>query len=140
MFDTLDEIRRQLEVLEDARAEFKEVLLRDRGVRSPNTEEMAGEMVAFANAEGGVIFLGVDDDGVVRGIPAEHTGDVEAWVINVASNNCDPPIRPILRKEHLHDPSGSQRLVILVEIRGGSTSTARAEGVTTFVSARPSSS
>ena len=76
-------------------------------------------MVAFANAEGGVIFLGVDDDGVVRGIPAEHAGDVEAWVINVASNNCDPPIRPILRKEHLHDPSGSQRLVILVEIRRG---------------------
>ena len=119
MFDTLDEIHRQLEVLEDARAEFNEVVLGDRGVRSPNTEEMAGEMVAFANAEGGVIFLGVDDDGVVRGIPAEHAGDVEAWVINVASNNCDPPIRPILRKEHLHDPSGSQRLVILVEIRRG---------------------
>lgn len=44
-----------------SRAEFTEVVLGDRGVRSPNTEEMAGEMVAFANAEGGVIFLGVDN-------------------------------------------------------------------------------
>ena len=75
MFDTLDEIQRQLEALEDARAEFKEVVLGDRGVRSPNTEEMAGEMVAFANAEGGVVFLGVDDDGVVLGIPADRAGD-----------------------------------------------------------------
>ena len=44
MFDTLDEIRRQLEALEDARAEFKEVVLGTHGVRSPNTEDMAGEM------------------------------------------------------------------------------------------------
>ena len=74
MFDTLDEIQRQLEVLEDARAEFKEVVLGNRGVRSPNTEDMAGEMVAFANAEGGVVFLGVDDDGVVRGSPCRTNG------------------------------------------------------------------
>ena len=119
MFDTLHEIQRQLEVLEDARAEFKEVVLGDRGVRSPNTEEMAGEIVAFANAEGGVIFLGVDDGGVVRGIPANRAGDVEAWAINVASNNCDPPIRPILRREQLPGPAGSQCLVILVEVQRG---------------------
>ena len=119
MFDTLDEIQRQLQVLEDSRAEFKEVVLGDRGVRSPNTEEMAGEMVAFANAEGGVVFLGVNDDGVVRGIPANRTGDVEAWVINIASNNCDPPIRPILRKEHLEGPTESKCIVILVEVRRG---------------------
>ena len=119
MFDTVADIQRQLEVLEDARAEFKEVVLGDRGVRSPNTEEMAGEMVAFANAEGGVIFLGVDDDGVVRGIPPERAGDVEAWAINIASNNCDPPVRPIVRRERLLGPKGSECLVILVEVRRG---------------------
>ena len=119
MFDTLDEIQRQLEVLEDARAEFKEIVLGNRGVRSPNTEDMAGEMVAFANAEGGVIFLGVNDEGVVRGIPPDRAGDVETWVVNVASNNCDPPIRPILRRERLPGPGGSHRLVILVEVRRG---------------------
>ena len=119
MFDTLEEIRRQLEVKEDARAEFKEVKLGKRGVRSPNTEEMAGEMVAFANAEGGVVFLGVDDDGVVRGLPPDRVRDVEAWAINVASNNCDPPIRPILRREQLAGPDGSDRLVVLVQVRRG---------------------
>ncbi|MDE0458321.1 MAG: putative DNA binding domain-containing protein [Chromatiales bacterium] len=119
MFDTLDEIQRQLEVLEDARAEFKEVVLGNRGVRSPNTEDMAGEMVAFANAEGGVVLLGVDDEGVVRGVPTDRAHDVETWVINVASNNCDPPIRPILRRERLPGPTGSHCLVILVEVRRG---------------------
>lgn len=119
MFDTLEEIRRQLEVKEDARAEFKEVELGKRGVRSPNTEEMAGEMVAFANAEGGVVFLGVDDDGVVRGLPPDRVRDIEAWAINVASNNCDPPIRPILRREQLAGPDGSDRLVLLVHIGRG---------------------
>ena len=119
MFDTLGEIQRQLDAGEDARAEFKEVVLGVRGVRSPNTEEMAGEMVAFANAEGGVVFLGVDDNGIVRGIPSNRARDVEVWAVNVAINNCDPPIRPILRKEHVPGPTGSQCLVILVEIRRG---------------------
>ena len=119
MFDTLDAIRRQLDVKEDARAEFMEVALGKRGVRSPNTEEMAGEMVAFANAEGGVIFLGVDDDGAVRGLLGDRLHEVEAWAINVASNNCDPPIHAILRREQLPGPDGSDRLVLLVEIRRG---------------------
>ena len=119
MFDTLDEIQRQLTALEDALAEFKEVKLGAHGVRSPNTEEMAGEMVAFANADGGVIFLGVDDEGIVRGVPPDRAADVESWAINVARNNCDPPIHPILRKERLADPSGSDRLVILVVVKRG---------------------
>lgn len=119
MLDTIDEIRRQLEAGEDARAEFKEVVLGDRGVRSPNTEEMAGEMVAFANGEGGVIFLGVDDAGLVRGLPGPRVAEVEAWAINVASNNCDPPIRPILRRERLPGPGGAEASVLLVEVRRG---------------------
>ena len=119
MYDTLDEIRRQLEAGEDARAEFKEVELGAHGVRSPNSEEMAGEIAAFANADGGVFFLGVDDDGIVRGIPEERWGDVERWMANVASNNCDPPVRPILRKVRLPDPAGLERLVMQAEIGRG---------------------
>lgn len=119
MFDTLDEIGRQLETGEDGRAEFKEVVLGQRSVRSPNTEDIAAEMVAFANAEGGVIFLGVDDSGIVRGLREERVGDVESWVVNVATNNCDPPIRPMVRRERLARPDGSDALVMLVEIGRG---------------------
>ncbi len=117
MFDTLDEIREQLRAGEDAFAEFKEVQIAGRGVRSPNTEEIAGEMVAFANADGGFLFLGVDDVGVVRGLPDDALGVVEAWVVNVATNNCDPPLRPLIRKARLPTPGGGDAPVILVELR-----------------------
>ncbi|MBM4086429.1 MAG: transcriptional regulator, partial [Planctomycetes bacterium] len=102
-----------------ARAEFKELVLGERGVRSPNSEDMAGEIVAFANAEGGVLFLGVDDSGLVRGLPEDRLADVERWVVNVATNNCDPPIRPILRKESVPRPDSSEAIVMLVEVRRG---------------------
>ena len=117
MFDSLDDIREQLRAGEDARAEFKEVHVAGRSVRSPNTEEIAGEMVAFANAEGGFLFLGVDDAGLVKGLPDETVGIVEAWVVNVATNNCDPPIRPLIRKIRLSTPAGGVVLVMLVELR-----------------------
>ncbi len=117
MFDTLDEIREQLRAGEDAFAEFKEIQVTSRGVRSPNTEDIAGEMVAFANADGGVLFLGVDDGGVVRGLADETTAVVEVWTVNVATNNCDPPIRPLIRKIRLPTPDGGDTLVMLVEIR-----------------------
>jgi predicted HTH transcriptional regulator len=119
MFDTTDEIQDQLRTGEDSRAEFKEIVIEDRRVRSPNTEAMAGEMVAFANAEGGVLFLGVSDAGVVRGLPEERLADVESWIVDIATNNCDPPIRPILRKERLPRPDSSNAIVMLVEVRRG---------------------
>ena len=119
MFDTLEEIERQVSVGEDSRAEFKEVVLGKHGVRSPNTEEMAAEMVAFGNTEGGVIFVGVSDEGIVRGLPDGRLADVEGWIINVATNNCDPPIRPILRRERLLRPDDTDTVIILVEIHRG---------------------
>ncbi|HCC33212.1 MAG TPA: transcriptional regulator [Clostridiales bacterium] len=119
MFDTRQEILDQLRAGEDARAQFKEVRFGDRGVVSPNTEDMAGQCVAFANAEGGVIYLGVDDEGVVQGIPEDRMDTAEQWIVNIATNNCVPPIRPILRKEVLTRPDGSEGRVLLVEVRRG---------------------
>ena len=121
MFDTTSEILDQLRAGEDGRSEFKEVRLGERSVVSPNTEDMAGELVAFANAEGGVVFLGVDDGGVVRGIPEDRVATVESWVVNIATQNCDPPIRPLVRKERLPLPSDEERsaLVLLIEVRRG---------------------
>ena len=57
MFDTTDQILRQLRAGEDGRAEFKELFFGERGVISPNTEDFASEMVAFANGVGGALFI-----------------------------------------------------------------------------------
>ncbi len=117
VFDGKDEIRDQLQAGEDGRAEFKEIRLGDRSVISPNPEETAGELVAFANAEGGVLFLGVANDGMPQGIPGDRAGHVEEWIVNVATNNCEPPIRPLIRKELVARPDGASALILLVEVR-----------------------
>lgn len=119
MFDTQEEILKQLEILEDARAEFKTLEFDKGRLSSPKPEPMAAEMVAFANSNGGVLFLGVDDFGIVQGIPAEYASHVEQWIVNVARQNCYPPISPLVRREKLTSESGTSELVILVEIPRG---------------------
>ena len=119
MFDTREQVLNQLRAGEDGRAEFKEVRLRDRGVISPDTEDAAGGLAALANAAGGVLFLGIDDSGAVRGIPPEHVDTVENWIVNVATHNCEPPIRPILRKVLLPGPAGDEQRVLLAEVPRG---------------------
>ena len=119
MFDTKEEILDQLRAGEDGRAEFKEMRFGSRGVLSPNTEELAGELVAFANAEGGAVFLGVDDSGCVDGIPPESLDAAEHWLLNVATHNCEPPIRPVVRKALLPGDTGvDDRILLAVVPRG----------------------
>lgn len=119
MFETTEEIVEQLLAGEDNFAEFKELRFGDHGVISPNTDDFAGEVVAFANAEGGVLFLGVADDGMIKGIPEDHLRCVEEWVVNITTNNCAPPIRPIIRSLRLPDPSGELKSLLVITIRKG---------------------
>ena len=118
MFDTADEILRRLRAGEDSRVEFKDLRFGRRGVVSPNTEDFAAELVAFANAEGGLLFLGVDDSGKPTGIPRDKLDLAEQWAINVAADRCSPPIRPVIRRERVPTAEGEASLV-LVEVRRG---------------------
>jgi ATP-dependent DNA helicase RecG len=57
---TLSKLQAQVALGEDSRRQFKQDL------QSPDA--LAAEMAAFANSDGGVIFLGVADDGSLRGL------------------------------------------------------------------------
>jgi ATP-dependent DNA helicase RecG len=54
-------------------------------------EQLAKEVVAFANLDGGTVLLGVDDDGSVSGLVRE---DSEAWVMEVCRSKIRPEIIP----------------------------------------------
>jgi ATP-dependent DNA helicase RecG len=54
-----------------------------------NSKDIAKEFVAFANTEGGRIFIGIDNTGVVKGI--KITNDLKSEIQNTA-RNCDPSI------------------------------------------------
>ena len=81
-----DEAYLQLKLQEGEgyRVEFKEKLA-----------NLDREMVAFANAAGGEIYLGVDDDGKVKGI---DIGNRIVSQIQDIAQNCDPTIQIELKK------------------------------------------
>lgn len=54
-------------------------------------EQLAKEVVALVNFQGGKILLGVDDDGSISGL---QRSDVEEWVMNVISEKVHPAILP----------------------------------------------
>ena len=80
MFDTAQQVEAQLLAGEDGSCEFKALRLTARGVQSPNAGFVAGEMVAFVNADGGALFLAVDDAGTPLGILRERLDAVERWL------------------------------------------------------------
>ena len=67
--------------------EFKESNIK------PN--DLAGEIVSFANMEGGTILIGVSDSGELKGILDEN---MEEKVMNICRNNCIPNIIPIYQE------------------------------------------
>lgn len=56
----LFEFKAQAALGEDSRRQFKQDVT--------NADALAAEIAAFANAEGGVIYLGVADDGALPGL------------------------------------------------------------------------
>ncbi|MBK9012805.1 MAG: putative DNA binding domain-containing protein [Saprospiraceae bacterium] len=53
-------------------------------------DSVAKEMVAFANAGGGILLIGIEDDGQLSGILNSKID--EAWAVNIARNNIIPAL------------------------------------------------
>ena len=71
---------------ENSRVEFK----RD----DCHPDELAKEISALLNLEGGVILLGVEDDRAVSGLTRSREA-AEEWVMNIARQNLQPAIIPV---------------------------------------------
>ena len=71
---------------ENSRVEFK----RD----DCRPEDLAKEMSALLNLEGGVVLLGVEDDGQITGLTRSREA-AEEWVMNIARQNVEPAFIPV---------------------------------------------
>ncbi len=91
---------------EDSFTEFK------REVGSP--EAFASELIAFANAEGGQVFVGVDDAGTIVGV--DDPQRTEERILNIGRNNCIPPMDLLIEKV---DVNGKKVIVVHVPRRLG---------------------
>ena len=61
-----------------SKAEIELIIQEGEGYRIEFKERLSGfdkEMVAFANASGGRIFLGITVDGKIKGKPVSYTAD-----------------------------------------------------------------
>lgn len=56
-----------------------------------NANSIAKEMIAFANLKGGVLLIGVSDDGSIQGLSGDRKD--EEWVANIARNNIIPSLQ-----------------------------------------------
>lgn len=88
---------------EDSRTQFKQNIFQ--------AKKLAEEMVAFSNAEGGVLLVGVTDGGEVRGLSGEDIHRLNQLVANTASENVKPPIYPIVQIEHI---AGKRVMAVMV--------------------------
>lgn len=81
---TIDEIKEIIQNGENSYIEFKEEEIK--------AKELAEEIVAFSNSEGGMILIGVDDEGNIKGVKDDK---IEETVMNICRNNCIPHIIPL---------------------------------------------
>ena len=78
---------------EISKEDFKRILSEGEGQNVDFKESFSGSMaktiVAFANASGGMIILGVDDERNIKGIQDENR--LRSQIVDIG-NNCDPAI------------------------------------------------
>jgi len=77
-------------------------------------DSLAKEMAAFANTEGGTIFVGVNDDGTIDGITRQ---DLEEWVFNIARNIVKPALLPLFEML-THEGKKVARVIVKKDLAG----------------------
>jgi ATP-dependent DNA helicase RecG len=101
------ELEKEVSLGEDSTRQFK------ADVR--NAESLASEMAAFANSEGGTIYLGVGDDGSTPGLDKADVGRINQLISNAASQLVKSPLT--VRTENV--PVGKGKVVIVLTIPKG---------------------
>ena len=69
---------------EDATIEFKREM--------PHRDSLADEIAAFANSEGGVILVGVDDYSEIVGLELQELNSVEKTVVEICEDSIEPTV------------------------------------------------
>jgi len=95
-----EEIKRQMRLGEDSHWEFKKIVFAGDVPKSPRRAELADELAAFANTDGGVVLCSVTDSGDVQSISRDQMDRLEILLVEICTDTIKPPIRPaILRRE-----------------------------------------
>ena len=111
-----EEIRQRLRLGEDSAWEFKQVEFSGDRPTSPRRDDLADEMVAFANANGGMLLCGITDDGSIQGMSPEQMAAVDRLLVEVSTDL----VKPALRID-VHHRELDGRMYVLAEVPQGDT-------------------
>ena len=95
MYDSLTELIEKISLGEDTTIEFKRAL--------PHRNSLADEIAAFANARGGVILIGVDDNREIVGIDRRDLDTAEKTVVEICQDSIDPVLFIFTEKLRIDD-------------------------------------
>lgn len=83
-------------------------------LKSVYVDSIKKEIVAFANTHGGTIYIGVEDDGEVRGI--DHADLVTQQAMNAARDAIKPDVTMFM---HIESISENGKLILAVQVQCG---------------------
>ena len=81
-----------------------------------NVDALAAEMAALANTEGGIIFIGVKEDGTAPGLSLEDVARINQLISNAASQHVRSPLT--VKTENISIPEAGS-LVIMLHVSKG---------------------
>ncbi len=101
-----NEIIERISYGEDSYTQFK--------LNVTNPDKLAGELVAFSNARGGLLIIGVNDEGLVVGLEDNEVRRLNQLIGNVINSNVSPHIYPLVKIEKI-----DKMKILIVEIDEG---------------------
>ena len=108
----IEDIENKLRSGEDSGWEFKQVEFAGDSPKRPTRDDWADGIAAFANAAGGVMLVGVSDDGNVIDMTRAQIANLDSLLVEVSTDTIKPPVR--IRTHHKEMSDG--KLVLLAEV------------------------
>ena len=91
---------------EDSFTQFKENIF--------DAKKLSEELVAFSNAEGGALIIGVGDNGSISGLSQKDIQRLNQLICNTANENVKPPVYPLVEVETIQE-----KTVMIIHVKKG---------------------
>ena len=95
MLYSLTELIEKIMLGEDSTIEFKREM--------PQRNSLAAEIAAFANTQGGIILIGIDDNGEIVGLEQQALDSVEKTVVEICEDSIEPAVPVFTEKLRIDD-------------------------------------
>ena len=120
MRGTPEQIADRIRLGEDSSLELKELTVSRGRITGPRRDQLADELAAFANANGGTLVLGVEDrTRRVTGIPFPFLDAAERFVADIAQDSITPPLVADIGKLELPGPDAAPVAVLRIDVPRG---------------------